>query len=79
MPRKPSPKSLTPAGTRVTQSPIRLTKALSPAEFGKLIKHIGPVEQLSFASLERLLIEKGIISQLEYQQMFLDEAERRGY
>ncbi len=79
MPRKPSPKSVTPAGTRITQSPIRLTKALSPSEFQKLIKHIGPVEMLSFASLERLLIEKGIITQVEYQQMFLDEAERRGF
>jgi hypothetical protein len=79
MPKKPSPKVSTSAGTRVTQSPIRLTKALTPDEFRKLTKHIGPVEQLSFAALERLLIEKGIISQIEYQQMFLDEAERRGF
>jgi hypothetical protein len=77
MSKKLSPKQ-TPM--RVTQSPIRLTKALPVREFGKLIKHIGQmdVEQIAFNSVVRLLVKHGVLSEMEIQQEFLDEAERKG-
>jgi hypothetical protein len=65
---------------RVTQSPIRLEKAEAPQEFQKRIKHLGQsdIRNISLNTLFKLLITKGILSQLEVQQAFLDEMEIRG-
>lgn len=73
------PKKTTPV--RVTQSPTRLTKALSPSEFSKLIKHVPQhsLLALSVGSLSRLLVNKGIVTVLELQQGLLDEAEVKGF
>jgi hypothetical protein len=69
------------AGQRITQSPTRLTKALAPKDFGKLIKHIPQHEllALSVSSLNRLLVNKGIVPMMELQQALLDEAEIKGF
>lgn len=65
---------------RVTQSPIRLEKAENPREFPKRIKHLdqGDIEKIGMSIIMKLLVAKGIVTQLELQQEFLDEMERRG-
>jgi len=70
-----------PAPVRITQSATRLTKALSPSEFSKLIKHVPQhsLLALSVGSLSRLLVNKGILTVLELQQNLLDEAEIKGF
>jgi len=74
-------KKATPAPQRITQSAIRLEKALTPQEFKKHIKHIpqSALLALSLSSLNRLLVSKGIVSPLELQQALLDEGEIKGF
>jgi len=68
------------APQRVTQSPIRLEKALDPREFQMYIKHLKQrdIQTISLSVLMRLLIEKGVLSPLDVQQGFLDDMERKG-
>jgi hypothetical protein len=79
---KRTPKSQKPrlVGLRVTQSPIRLEKAEAPQEFQKRIKHLaqGDIRNISLSTLFRLLITKGVLTQLEVQQAFLDDMELGG-
>ena len=81
MPRKSSKLKAPVKAQRVTQSAVRLDKALDPQDFYKLIKHIDQRElfKLSLSALNRLLVKKGLLSQMELQQALLDEAEVKGF
>jgi hypothetical protein len=65
---------------RTTQSPIRLKAALPREEFLKLVKHVGTLtlDAITPTILLNMLIEKGVLSEVEVQQRYLDEIERRG-
>jgi hypothetical protein len=67
---------------------VKLKKEESSAEFAKRIRHVLTVDpttkdkvitRVALASLERLLVEKGILTRLELQQALIDEAERAGF
>lgn len=74
-------KKSSPKPQPVTQSAIRLEKALPMREFVKHIKHIPSHDllPLSFSSLTRLLVSKNLVSTLELQQAMLDEVEIKGF
>ena len=81
MPKKIIKPSPAPTPVVVTQSPTRLTDAMHPQDFAKAIKHIPDrdIMKLAMSSLNRVLVAKGLVSQMELQQAFLDEAEIKGF
>jgi len=59
----------------------KLKKPESPRTFAKRIKHLSQdsIASVAVSALNRLLVDKGIVTELELQQTFLDEAERYGH